>query len=176
MVKYETLKIYRGSILDADTDVIVNAANKTLLGGGGVDGVIHRAAGPDLKKYCATLQGCEPGDAKLSPAFDLPYKAIIHAVGPIWKGGNNNEAETLASAYSKSIEIASEIEAASVAFPALSTGAYSYPVEAAAKVAVSAVSKKLLDHKNINIVCFVCIDRKTESAFRNAIGAMDERF
>ena len=165
----DKLKIVRASIVDVDTEIIVNAANKTLLGGGGVDGVIHRAAGPDLKKFCKTLGGCETGNAKLTPAFDLPYKGIIHAVGPVWKSGNNGEGELLKRAYEASLYLAAKHSFKSIAFPAISTGAYSFPLQEAIQIAVDTVWHSLLNYASIESVVFACIDRKTEAVFEDAI-------
>ncbi len=163
------LRIYRGSILDVEADAIVNAANKSLLGGGGVDGVIHRAAGPALKEYCWGLGGCDVGDAKLTPAFNLPHKAIIHAVGPIWKGGGDNEAALLARCYARSINLAAENGFSTIVFPAISTGAFSYPVDSAAQIAVQSLTASLERCESIEYAVIACIDRKAETAFQRAL-------
>lgn len=127
----------RGDITDEETDVIVNAANSSLMGGGGVDGAIHRAAGAsDLHAACALLHGCEPGDAKMTPGFALKAKWIAHAVGPVWRGGDQGEAGLLAGCYRRSLELADEVGAVSIAFPAISTGIFGYPPPEAARVAV----------------------------------------
>ena len=163
------LRIYRGSILDVEADAVVNAANQSLLGGGGVDGVIHRAAGPALKEYCRGLGGCDAGDAKLTPAFNLPHKAIIHAVGPIWKGGRDGEPELLARCYARIVELAAENRLTSIACPAISTGAFSYPIEEAAAIAVKSLFDALVVHPAIESVTVACIEGKAEKAFRRAL-------
>jgi O-acetyl-ADP-ribose deacetylase len=132
------LRIYRGSILDSPVEVIVNAANSTLLGGGGVDGKIHDAAGPGLLAECRTLGGCPTGEARLTGAHALPFRHIIHAVGPIWRGGSKGEAELLANCYRNALDLAQSAACASIGFPAISTGAFAFPIEPAARIAVAA--------------------------------------
>lgn len=159
------VSIVLGDITEQDVDAIVNAANSSLLGGGGVDGAIHRAAGPELVQYCRTLGGCRTGDAKVSPGFDLTARWIIHTVGPVWRGGEHGEAALLASCYRRSLELADEVGAASVAFPAISTGIFGYPPRAAASIAVSTVT----DGDAIGEVRFVCFDDTTREIYEELL-------
>ena len=148
------LEVTLGDITSERVDAIVNAANETLLGGGGVDGAIHRAAGPELLAHCRTLGGCPTGQAKITPGFGLPARWVIHTVGPIWHGGAHGEAELLASCYRESLARADEVGANSIAFPAVSTGVYGYPVAPATQVAVDTVRSTSTEVKLVRFVCF----------------------
>ena len=159
----------RGDITEQDVDAIVNAANSSLLGGGGVDGAIHRAAGPDLLAACRLLGGCNPGEAKATRGHRLPARHVIHTVGPVWRGGGEREAATLAACHRNAIALATELECESVAFPAISTGIYGYPLELAAPVAVRATAEALDAHPSVRLVRFVLFDPQAHAAFEAAL-------
>lgn len=152
-------------------DAIVNAANSSLLGGGGVDGAIHRAAGPELLKECRALGGCDPGDAKMTDGYRLPAKHVIHTVGPVWHGGAQGEKDVLASCYTSSLRLAAEANLSSIAFPCISTGIYGYPKELAAKVAVEAVRDYLSREKSAMEVLFVCFSSSDLDIYNTLLAA-----
>jgi len=159
------IELIQGDITVLDVDAIVNAANKTLLGGGGVDGAIHRAAGSELLMECKTLNGCETGEAKITKAYQLPAKFVIHTVGPIWNDGKKNEETNLRSCYLNSLRLAKDNNCKTVAFPNISTGIYGYPKKLAAETAVKAVKEFLNNHMEINKVFFVCFDDENYSLY-----------
>ena len=154
-----------------DVEAIVNAANETLLGGGGVDGAIHRAAGPMLLEECIPLRGCNTGQAKITGAYNLPCKYVIHTPGPRWSGGNRNEPEKLASCYRRCLEVAVENGVRSIAFPSISTGIYHFPLEQAAAIAVKTVREYVAEHpENLDLVKWILFDDLTKQAYDEALG------
>jgi O-acetyl-ADP-ribose deacetylase len=159
------IELVLGDITEQDVDAIVNAANPGLLGGGGVDGAIHRAGGPSILEECRLLGGCDPGGVKATSGGALPARHVLHAVGPIWRGGGAGEPELLASCHRRAIELADELGCRSVAFPAISTGAYGYPVELAAPVAIAATDTALAEHPSVELARFVFRDELTLTAY-----------
>ena len=166
----ERMEIFQGDITTLAVDAIVNAANEVLAPGGGVCGAIHRAAGPKLAEACAALDGCPTGEARITPGFDLPAKHVIHAVGPVWRGGGENEAELLAACYRSALDLVVGNGLRSIAFPAISTGIYGYPLNAAAELAVGTVRAYLSVGKPIDRVTFAVFGEEAEAVYRIALG------
>jgi len=165
----EKIEIIHGDITTLEVDAIVNAANSTLLGGGGVDGAIHRAAGPELLAECRTLGGCEPGEAKLTCGCRLPARFVIHTVGPVWTGGNRGEPQTLANCYRNSLQLAVENGIRTIAFPAISCGAYRYPIRQAAQIALETTKDFLGANDKIDKVFFVLWSEEIYEAYRQSL-------
>ena len=169
----DRIEIIEGDITVLDVDAIVNAANKMLLGGGGVDGAIHRAAGPELKKACADLYGCKTGEAKITPGFKLPARHVIHTVGPVWVGGTENEDQLLAACYRNSVRLAAQHDLSSLAFPAISAGAYGFPRTRAARIAVTATADALAESPTLERIVFCCFG--AESRLNHEMALKDLR-
>ena len=165
----DRITVFYGDITQQKVDAIVNAANQSLLGGGGVDGAIHRAAGPKLLEECRQLGGCDTGEAKITGGYNLPARWVIHTVGPVWGGGGIGEAELLAGCYRSCLALAEEHSIRTLAFPAISTGIYRFPVELATRLAVSEVAKFLAQHQYIDQVTFVCFNQPVHKAYLTAV-------
>ncbi|MCB1229975.1 MAG: O-acetyl-ADP-ribose deacetylase [Verrucomicrobiae bacterium] len=171
-----TLEIFTGDLTSLEVDAIVNAANTSLLGGGGVDGAIHRAAGPGLLEECRGLNGCETGDAKITGGYDLPAKHVIHAVGPVWYGGQKGEAEKLASCYRRALELAGEHRLKSIAFPAISCGVYAFPLDQAARIATRTVAELCRERvASVTRVIFCCFGGDVTKAYEEALDELAPR-
>lgn len=165
------IELFKGDITTLKVDAIVNAANTSLLGGGGVDGAIHRAAGPQLLEECRKLGGCPTGQAKITRGYNLPAKYVIHTVGPVWNNGKSKEEEKLAACYRNSLRLAKEKELKTIAFPAISCGVYRFPLEQAVKIAVREVESFLLENKVFEKVIFVCFSDEIFSAYQDVLGS-----
>ncbi len=170
------IELFQGDITTLSVDAIVNAANKSLLGGGGVDGAIHRAAGKELLEECRNLHGCDTGEAKLTKAYRLPSRYVIHTVGPVWQGGGKNEASLLRSCYLSSLAIAEHENFETIAFPNISTGVYGYPREQAASVALTAVREFMETARYVKKVIFVCYDRENAAIYKRLLSAGNQGF
>ncbi|MCK4708644.1 MAG: O-acetyl-ADP-ribose deacetylase [Gammaproteobacteria bacterium] len=169
------INIIQADITSLKVDAIVNAANNSLLGGGGVDRAIHLAAGPELLAECKTLNGCETGQAKITGAYRLPAKFVIHTVGPVWQGGQHNEARLLKSCYQKSLQIAEQYSCTSIAFPAISCGVYGYPIQLASQIAIETVITSLADDTSIDQIIFSCFNNDIEQALKNSLAKHKNR-
>jgi len=170
----ERMEVIRGDITKLNVDAIVNAANSSLLGGGGVDGAIHRAAGPQLLEECRKLGGCETGKAKATKGYRLPARYVFHAVGPIWHGGTHGEAELLASCYRECMKLAKEYGVKTIAFPAISCGVYHFPAEQAAEIAIRTLKECLQDNPQIEKIYLVCFDDKVYQAYQDALSKFQQ--
>jgi O-acetyl-ADP-ribose deacetylase len=163
------ISIITGDITRQETDAVVNAANTSLLGGGGVDGAIHRSAGRELLEECKTLSGCPTGEAKITKGYNLKAKYVIHTVGPVWNGGKNNEEEKLANCYKNSLSLAVKNKIKSISFPSISTGVYRFPVEIASQIALREISNFLKKDKSLQGVAIVCFDKNTYDTYISAL-------
>jgi O-acetyl-ADP-ribose deacetylase (regulator of RNase III) len=170
----DKIEVIEGDITLQDVDAIVNAANNSLLGGGGVDGAIHRAAGPQLLEECRTIGGCETGDVKLTRGYDLPARWVIHTVGPVWEGGKHKEDELLARCYRNSLALAEKQGIRTIAFPSISTGAYGFPLERAARIAVYEIFTMLRQTDAIDKVLIVCYNNETYRAYSEALASFNK--
>ncbi|HEV2293758.1 MAG TPA: O-acetyl-ADP-ribose deacetylase [Tepidisphaeraceae bacterium] len=169
------IEVIEADITTLAVDAIVNAANESLLGGGGVDGAIHRAAGPQLLQECKTIGGCPTGEARLTNGYNLPAKYVIHTVGPVWQGGGHGEDDLLAACYRHSLSIALRHQIRSIAFPAISTGVYRFPLNRAAAIAANEVDRFLQTYPQFDRVIFCCFGKESRAAYERAVQALDER-
>jgi O-acetyl-ADP-ribose deacetylase (regulator of RNase III) len=173
---YRRIEIVKGDITEQKTDVIVNAANNSLLGGGGVDGAIHDAAGEELLTECRTLNGCETGEAKITKGYKLPAKYVIHTVGPVWRGGNNNEKNLLASCYRNCLKLATDNNLTTISFPSISTGAYRFPLEYASEIALTEIMRFLKNNSSIKKVKIVCFGSEAFEIYKKKLGEINKIF
>jgi len=173
-MQQEKITVVEGDITKQKVDAIVNAANTSLLGGGGVDGAIHRAAGPELLAECRTLHGCPTGEAKVTRGYRLPTRWVIHTVGPVWRGGQDFEDELLANCYRRSLELAVQQGVRSVAFPAISTGVYGFPLKRATRLAVREVRGFLRENSSLDQVLFVCFDSRTRGCYERVLAEVPQ--
>ena len=169
----ERIRVWQGDITTLAVDIIVNAANSSLLGGGGVDGAIHRAAGPELTAFCASLGGCPTGEARITPAFRLPARHVIHTVGPVWRGGDHGEAEALDACYRNSLQLAMAHGTRTIAFPAISCGIYGYPLAEAAEICVAACRAALQETNSLQEILLVAFDQRLKSVLEGALHKHD---
>ncbi len=172
-LQMDRIDVVKGDITQQQVDAIVNAANNSLLGGGGVDGAIHRAAGPGLLRECRTLGGCATGEARITGGYELPARWVIHTVGPVWSGGANGEGELLASCYRRCLELAAEHSIRTMAFPAISTGAYGFPVDEATRIAVTEVVRFMESNSAIDKVVFVCFNDQAADAYEATVSRLE---